>query len=358
MVILHIASIVDDYCSGASVAVKQYLIEQSKLATVALANTNTIKIDKNINVYCIDKSFAIHKLETPFNHPDIVIFHELYCFDYIKISNELINLKIPYIIVPHGGLSKKAQRKKAYKKIIGNLFLHNYFKFASAYHYLTKDEQLNSIFKKKKSFILPNGITPRELRDYHFNKNKVVFTFVGRIDIYYKGLDYLIESIFRIREFLFQKNVVFNLYGPENNDTIKLIKLIKKYNLEEIVFLHGPVNGEEKKSVLLNTTFFIQTSRSEGLPMGILEALSYSIPCCLTVGTNLTDLIIKYNAGFASRFDVSSICKMITSAVDCSNYYDLLKGANRLVNNEFAWDSVALKMIEKYKKIIKENKII
>ena len=38
MVILHVATTENDLCSGVAVAVKQYLINQSKIADVAFVN--------------------------------------------------------------------------------------------------------------------------------------------------------------------------------------------------------------------------------------------------------------------------------------------------------------------------------
>lgn len=43
--------------------------------------------------------------------------------------------------------------------------------------------------------------------------------------------------------------------------------------------------------VLLQTDLFIQTSRHEGMPMGLLEALSIGVPCLVTVGTSLGHII-------------------------------------------------------------------
>ena len=47
----------------------------------------------------------------------------------------------------------------------------------------------------------------------------------------------------------------------------------------EVVKLNREIDEEEKRQILLDTDVFIQTSRFEGMPMGILEALSYGLPC-------------------------------------------------------------------------------
>ena len=51
--------------------------------------------------------------------------------------------------------------------------------------------------------------------------------------------------------------------------------------------------GKSKEQVLLDADVFIQTSRTEGLPTAVLEAMSYKIPVLITKGTGLYDDIKK-----------------------------------------------------------------
>lgn len=48
--------------------------------------------------------------------------------------------------------------------------------------------------------------------------------------------------------------------------------------LGDMVKVSNPISGQEKVDVLLKSDVFIQTSRYEGIPMGILRALFYVIP--------------------------------------------------------------------------------
>src|SRR5699024_4384370 len=115
---------------------------------------------------------------------------------------------------------------------------------------------------------------------------------------YIKGLDLLVESVNIIKEYLILNNAKITLYGPDiDNSKKKLNEMISEYGLNTIINIKEPVFSEEKYRIMSQSDFFIQTSRTEGLPMGILEALSFGLPCIITPGTNLSKEVAECEAG-------------------------------------------------------------
>ena len=159
MVILHITFIKNNSFSGVCVVVPQHVEAQRQYATVGFLNVKNEEIDNLDSIMQYDGNFDIKKFPVPFNNPDIVVFHDVYHPEYIKIARNLKKYHIPYIIVPHGCLTKGAQNKKRLKKVLGNTLLFNRFiKNASALQCLSADELENTKFRVKK-FIGTNGVS-------------------------------------------------------------------------------------------------------------------------------------------------------------------------------------------------------
>lgn len=74
-----------------------------------------------------------------------------------------------------------------------------------------------------------------------------------------------------------------------------LSKLIKQLDLEKQVILTGYKNKSEIEKYLLKSSIFLMASVSEGLPMVLLEAMSYGVPCIAYETASGTNDIIKDN---------------------------------------------------------------
>lgn len=300
-------------------------------------------------------SVKFQDLPKEFQEPDIVVFEGVYEYPFAAIVSEIWKRKIPYVIVPRSALTKDAQKKKAVKKILGNfLFFGKFIRKATAIHYLTQAEQEDSKAWKTNSFVIPNGMLPKErIKTQFFHDGKLIFNYVGRVEKYQKGLDLLMKACARIADELRCANASIHLYGPDREGSFKdLLGEIKQYGLSDILFLHDGVFGEEKENVLLSSDVFLMTSRFEGLPMGLIEALAYGIPAAATKGTNLADEIQTADAGWTSDNTVEGIVDMIRSAIsDRLKYTD--KSTNALqLSKQYNWTGVAENTHFKYGKLI------
>lgn len=362
MNLLYISCLSGNYSHGLTYSVPAQIESQSKIDNVYWLNLNPEY--KNINTSHVECNkieeplkFKLSNLAPPFNKPDLVIFEGVYFISYWKLAISLKKLNIPYIIVPRSSLTKQAQQKKLLKKIIANfLFFNSFVKNAAAIQYLTKDEYLSSGQKWNNNYlIIPNGINKKQtLKKYSCKKLKGIF--IGRLDIYQKGIDLLIEACYRIKNEMKSAGCSIDIYGPEENGSKRKIRdLIYKYELYDYIKVFDEIYHEEKEKILLNCDFFILTSRFEGHPMGLIEALSYGIPCLVTYGTNMSEEVKNYDAGWVANNEVKSIANAIRDVFKDRTRINI-KGKNALMlSKKFDWENIAIVSKRKYTEFL-ENK--
>ena len=358
MVILHIASVDDDLCAGVSVAVPQHVISQQRIAEVGFINLTNIKIPGINNQLEYKKDFSVKALPYPFSNPDIVIFHELYRPQFVQISRDIRKNNIPYIILAHGGLTKEAQKKKRLKKVVANnSFFRGYIKKATAYQCLSEAEVKNSLPKSSK-FVGTNGVFIPDKRKEGFSEAEAKLIYIGRLEIQIKGIDLMLEAIASVAGFLRENNATLNIYGPEAQGLADEIRaMVKENNIGDIVEVNSAVTGPEKEKVLLDADLFLQTSRTEGMPMSILEAMSYGVPCIITKGTNMDKFVEQYSTGWVAETTSEAIAEAIKKAItDKMNWKNKSLNARNLIENEFSWDKVSSETVKAYEDIIRELK--
>lgn len=353
MVILHIANIKNNLFSGVCVVVPQHVIAQQSREKVAFINISNEKIDAIDAQLTFQKPFRLKSLSAPFNKPDIVVFHEVYYPEYISISREVKRQGIPYVIVPHGCLTKMAQSKKKLKKKVGNLLLFNEYIYGSrSVQCLSEYECTETKFNVNKT-IGTNGIHIPNMKKESFHRDRVRFVYIGRLDAYHKGLDILLDAFQNKAELLKRNHCTLEIYGPDQNGEHKAIEtMIMNRKLNDFVELHREIAGEDKKKVLLEADVFIQTSRFEGMPMGILEALSYGLPCLITQGTTLGEKVSQSDAGWVAETSVESVCEALENVVsDREQWEKKSSNAVGLIEDEFSWDKVVGGTIKLYEEL-------
>jgi glycosyltransferase involved in cell wall biosynthesis len=364
--VLHVADL-GFGLGGISQVVPRMIQEQNKLHGVEtqLLVPSASKYRTNLGFICHSTTNleTIEKTIVNTFKPDLAVFHGLYIKEYIKLSQLFDRLSIPYAIVPHGGFSRVVQGKGRLKKTVANhLFFRKFISKASAILFLTEGERQNSFFHHDKAFIVPNGIDlPDQLCSIAskgpLNDEGFTMTFIGKIDFYYKGIDKLLEAVSLVRSDLRDRRVTIEVCGNAVADSEKrLLSLIKKLDINDLVVFKGPVYNKEKSHQYLNTDIFVLTSRSEGMPTVILEALSYAVPCLVTTGTNMSDLLTRSGAGWGCDFSVESIADYLLVAVeDYKKNKHVLKRNARALAEQFTWEHSARESVKVYQAIVKRR---
>lgn len=279
-----------------------------------------------------------------YRRPDVVIFEGLYFKEYLKFAKELRKEKIPYIIVPRSSMTKQAMHNHAWLKkwFAHKLYFNKFIKGAWRIQYLTQQEADDSTkMFKTPYFIVPNGFNTPDVKKDSFCSKGIQAIFIGRLDMYQKGLDILLDAITEAHKELKEDGFFLNIYGPHKYDYEKIKNEIEKREINDIASVNDEISGKEKEKAILGSDIFIMTSRFEGHPMGMIEALAYGLPCIATPGTNMADVIMEYDAGWICDADKHSIKDVLLVAISEKDRYNG-KSANALkLAKQYDWEKLA-----------------
>lgn len=310
MRILYISALPETMSGGPKYSVPKQIKAQSRYDEVTWINITPWKVDADIECHvCLDKKIYMDFIKNL--EYDLAVFEDFYDIKFLHIAKQLRKKNIPYIIVPRGCMTSSAQKMKGLKKSIANkLFFEKFSKKALAIEFLTENEKIKSGNKwNEKYIVLPNGTELSDsIVDFKGFEEQLKAVFIGRLDVYHKGLDVFLEACANLKELILERKFILDLYGPSSKKTRDLIiKIITENGLQNNIFLHKEIHGKEKENILLNSHLFILTSRFEGLPMGLLEAEAYGLPTLVTDETNLGEEIQKSGAGLSSPFSLDLI---------------------------------------------------
>ena len=217
---------------------------------------------------------------------------------FYSLAKLMSKHQIKFVLTPHGAYNTIAMKRSSWtKKIYFSLFEKKLLNRTSKIHCIGKSEVngLKKIFENKKSILLPYGYENEKTITIKKSTNKnIVFGFIGRLDIYTKGLDTLIKAFVKFKKI--QPEAQLWIVGDSKEKSI-LEQLIKTNSLEKNVILFGSKFGAEKEELLQKMDIFVHPSRNEGLPLSVIEAACFGKPCIVTDATNIGTQITNYKAG-------------------------------------------------------------
>lgn len=250
------------------------LYKDNGLDVVILSTYKGGNIFSNLIFYCI---FIIKYIFILLTNENIKLIHihiasrgsflrKYFSFRIAKIFKKKIIFHV------HGAKFDVFYNKSPYiiQKIITNSF-----NFADLILVLSDEwkNKISNICSNKNIQILYNPAVIKKLNPIESDFINILF--MGRLEKR-KGTYNIIESA----KFIQNPNIVIDLYG--DGEIEKCEKLINDNNLSQKVKIKGWISGSQKEEVFQNSDVLILPSYHEGLPMSILEAMSYGLPIIST----------------------------------------------------------------------------
>ena len=210
--------------------------------------------------------------------------------------------------------------------------------FASAIVTLTEQDkqnyEQNLKYKRAKILTIPNPMTPQRKHEYNPKSRTIVSA--GRLT-YQKGFDMLVDVAAQV---LPQHPDWQWLVLGEGEDHDALVEKTDQRGLS--AQLRFPGRTDNLSSYLEQASFFVMTSRFEGLPMVLLEAKSYGLPLIsFDCETGPREIISDGTNGYIIPcFDIASMAEHINTLVDNDSERSSLSQYSTLNSSKFAPASI------------------
>ncbi|HTB29659.1 MAG TPA: glycosyltransferase [Steroidobacteraceae bacterium] len=130
--------------------------------------------------------------------------------------------------------------------------------------------------------------------------------------------------------------------GPDEGGHLQEVRTrAAELGIADRVIFTGLMQGEEKVRLLHTADLFVLPSFSEGLPMGVLEALACGVPVVATRESNVGDLMSD-GAGWECSAAVDSLAEALGQALAATESERAERGSTgrRTIEARYGWPSV------------------
>jgi glycosyltransferase involved in cell wall biosynthesis len=290
---------------------------------------------------------------------DLLHLHSVFIPDNVWIAREA---GLPYVVTPNGGYGKEVLhgRNRLAKTMWMWMRERRYVRNAKLIHAVgpRELEELRSTFGTDAFLFAPNAVEPSKeagTPQLRLSASPKRMVFLGRLAVRQKGLDLLVQGYSRYVALHGDRETELIIAGPDDGaGRAQLEALAGPLLGDGRVRFVGPVYGRDKEELLMCAGVFVHTSRWEGMPFAVLEALAMGCPVLVTPATNLGDLVEDYGAGVVVEGSPEAIGQGLTSVLDAprDRYAAMCSAARRLATERFSWPGVAEQVAAAYRRVL------
>jgi glycosyltransferase involved in cell wall biosynthesis len=216
---------------------------------------------------------------------------------------------------------------------------------------------LSNVWKKvvktitdSKISVIHNPVQIKNINSKSSNNSEVSIIVLGEIGER-KGSYDIVEAAKLIKH----PNIKITMYG--SGDIEQVQNLINNNNLNDKLKLGGWIKGEDIKNAYSNADIYILPSYQEGLPMSVLEAMSYGLPIISTPVGGTPDAVENEVNGFLIEpGDYRSLAEKIEFLAENQELrHQMGQKSYEIVKNKFDINIIAQELKNLYNEILNER---
>ena len=206
----------------------------------------------------------------------------------------------------------------------------------------------------RKTNFIPNGVNkpinrkPSLITEKYGLQGRDYLLFLSRL-VPGKGLEYLIDAFKQIRT---DTRLVIAGGSSHTNEYVKEIK--ERAADDSRILFTGFIQGELLDEFFGNCTAYILPSDSEGMPLSLLEAMSYGCFCLISDIPELTEIVEDYAVTFR-KSDVDDLRNKMEQLINDGFAAYTHEEISAFILNKYNWDKVVEKHLLLYNKTKADN---
>jgi glycosyltransferase involved in cell wall biosynthesis len=290
-----------------------------------------------------------------------VQLHSVFVPQITSAAKLLHKRKIRFGITPHGGYLSDRSGRSIAGRIRKRLYLSIWegwtLQKASLIHAIgqTEVDDLKSRFSSLHQItLIPNGfelphhetVTDRSPENSSGAQiTKPTITFCGRMVIFQKGLDILLEGFAGYRKSGGSLTLTMVGDGP---DRPQLEALAKEYGIADFITWTGQIFGAPLRNILSSSTFFIHSSRFDVIPTACLEAASCGVPLIVSEETNLAEFVRESGCGLVLTPNTPTrLAELLAEAEGLGVAERTRMGASAklMIERDFTWSEISRHLV-------------
>ena len=167
-----------------------------------------------------------------------------------------------------------------------------------------------------------------------------------------KGIFELVDALGQQPEAMRRARVV--LVGPREDDWQRVADLVSQMGLADRVTMPGLKVGAEKNAVYASADIYVLPSHAEGMPIGLLEAMSFGLACVTTPVGGIPEVIADGQNGLlVPATDARALGEAIARLVTDAELRTRLGAAARAtVEQRYSWQAREGQLREIYHRLI------
>jgi len=285
--------------------------------------------------------------------PDIVHCHSVFLPHHAALCRELRRRGVPYAITPHAGLLPEVLRRGRLKKALYAALLERP-RFAGAQAIVTvvpgEEASIRAYVPEYTGVIqwVANPLEPAILAGPTWRGNVAPprIVFLGRLDVEVKGLDILVAIASQLPQ------VQFEIYGPPDARSASRLEALRRAATVSVHF-RDPLYGAAKAELLAGATLYLQTSRWEGFPVSVAEAMYLGVPCAIAEGLVLAQTFREGELGLTIPREPAAAARQIAALLaDEARLRGYAQRGRQYARANFAPGAAAAALVTLYEDIL------